>query len=229
MTGCDFPPFRVCLLACCLLACCLLAKPVRSTLDTKEGYKTKTGSTSPVSLTLTLEAAWGQRPTVRGVEASTFLILTTGAVFTGLGDGGCVVLCCVVSCCGVLCRISRMAATHTPPTWFLFLQKKAEQNGRWFWRRQWGQCTVNGNHGRGAGGREARRCWSHERGRGGLGSCNVNSGSTTGQRSAGEIVARLEVDWIGGVMRGGREADWRWQWRWTGARTTYLSALAATV
>ena len=37
---------RVCLL---LAACCLLAKPDRSTLDPKdpkEGYKTKTGSTS---------------------------------------------------------------------------------------------------------------------------------------------------------------------------------------
>ena len=40
--------------ACCLLlACCLLAaKPGRSTLDTKKGYKTKTGSTSSVTLTL---------------------------------------------------------------------------------------------------------------------------------------------------------------------------------
>ena len=37
-----------------LLACCLLAaKPGRSTLDTKKGYKTKTGSTSSVTLTLT--------------------------------------------------------------------------------------------------------------------------------------------------------------------------------
>ena len=36
--------------ACCLL----LAKPVRSTLDTKEGYKTKTGSTSSVTRALTL-------------------------------------------------------------------------------------------------------------------------------------------------------------------------------
>ena len=41
-------------------ACCLLllaaaaAKPGRSTLDTKKGYKTKTGSTSSVTLTLTL-------------------------------------------------------------------------------------------------------------------------------------------------------------------------------
>ena len=39
-------------------ACCLLllaaaaAKPGRSTLDTKKGYKTKTGSTSSVTLTL---------------------------------------------------------------------------------------------------------------------------------------------------------------------------------
>ena len=33
-------------------AACLLAKPVRSTLDTKKGYKTKTGSTSSVTLTL---------------------------------------------------------------------------------------------------------------------------------------------------------------------------------
>ena len=30
-------------------ACCLLAKPSGSTLDTKEGYKTKTGSTSSVT------------------------------------------------------------------------------------------------------------------------------------------------------------------------------------
>ena len=40
--------------ACLLLACCLLAaKPGRSTLDTQKGYKTKTGSTSSVTLTLT--------------------------------------------------------------------------------------------------------------------------------------------------------------------------------
>ena len=43
------------LLACLLLAACLLAaaKPRRSTLDTKKGYKTKTGSTSSVTLALT--------------------------------------------------------------------------------------------------------------------------------------------------------------------------------
>ena len=45
--------------ACLLLAaCCWLAaaaaKPGRSTLDTKKGYKTKTGSTSSVTLTLAL-------------------------------------------------------------------------------------------------------------------------------------------------------------------------------
>ena len=39
------------LLACLLLAWCLLPKPVRSTLDTTEGYNTKTGSTSLVTLT----------------------------------------------------------------------------------------------------------------------------------------------------------------------------------
>ena len=37
--------------ACLLLGCCLLAKPVRSTLDTREGYNAKTGSTSSVTLT----------------------------------------------------------------------------------------------------------------------------------------------------------------------------------
>ena len=44
--------------ACCLLLACLLAaaaaKPGRSTLDTKKGYKTKTGSTSSVTLARTL-------------------------------------------------------------------------------------------------------------------------------------------------------------------------------
>ena len=42
------------LLACLLLACLLAAKPGRSTLDPKKGYKTKTGSTSSVTLTLTV-------------------------------------------------------------------------------------------------------------------------------------------------------------------------------
>ena len=56
----DFYPFRAC---CCLLAtcCCLLAaaaKPSRSTLDTKKGYKTKTGSTSSVTLTLIKTEYW---------------------------------------------------------------------------------------------------------------------------------------------------------------------------
>ena len=46
--------------AACLLACLLAAaatKPGRSTLDTKKGYKTKTGSTSSVTLTLALTIA----------------------------------------------------------------------------------------------------------------------------------------------------------------------------
>ena len=37
--------------ACLLLACCLLAKPVTSTLDTREGYNAKTSSSSLVTLT----------------------------------------------------------------------------------------------------------------------------------------------------------------------------------
>ena len=47
----DFCPFR----ACCLLLACLLAaaaRPGRSTLDPKEGCKTKTSSTSSVTLAL---------------------------------------------------------------------------------------------------------------------------------------------------------------------------------
>ena len=39
--------------ACLLAAAAAAAKPGRSTLDTKKGYKTKTGSTSSVTLTLT--------------------------------------------------------------------------------------------------------------------------------------------------------------------------------
>ena len=49
--SCDFSPFRACLLLVCLLACCLLAycfQTFRCTLDTKEGYKTKTSSTTLV-------------------------------------------------------------------------------------------------------------------------------------------------------------------------------------
>ena len=44
-----FPHFA-CAACCLLLACLLAAKPGRSTLDTKKGYKTKTGSTSSVTL-----------------------------------------------------------------------------------------------------------------------------------------------------------------------------------
>ena len=53
-----FPHFAraaACLLlaaACCLLLAAAAAKPGRSILDTKKGYKTKTGSTSSVTLLL---------------------------------------------------------------------------------------------------------------------------------------------------------------------------------
>ena len=58
-----FYPFRACccLLAACQLACLLAAaKPGRSTLDTKKGYKTKTGSTGSVTLALALTPEGGQ-------------------------------------------------------------------------------------------------------------------------------------------------------------------------
>jgi hypothetical protein len=42
---------------CCLLLAAAAAKPGRSTLDPKKGYKTKTGSTSSVTLALTLALA----------------------------------------------------------------------------------------------------------------------------------------------------------------------------
>ena len=41
-------------ISCALAHRCLLAKLGRSTRDTKEGYKTKTGSTSSVTLALPL-------------------------------------------------------------------------------------------------------------------------------------------------------------------------------
>ena len=44
--------------AACLLACLLAAEPGRSTLDTRKGYKTKTGSTSSVTLTLIKTEYW---------------------------------------------------------------------------------------------------------------------------------------------------------------------------
>ena len=44
--------------ACCLLACLIAAKPGRSTLDTKKGYKTKTGSTSSGTLALIKTECW---------------------------------------------------------------------------------------------------------------------------------------------------------------------------
>ena len=45
-----------CLLLAAAAAAAAAAKPGRSTLDTKKGYKTKIGSTSSVTLTLTLTA-----------------------------------------------------------------------------------------------------------------------------------------------------------------------------
>ena len=58
--------------AACLLAAAA-AKPGRSTLDTKEGYKTKTGSTSSVTLTLAITLTNGEAARLcrrRGGEVS---------------------------------------------------------------------------------------------------------------------------------------------------------------
>ena len=52
--------------------CLLLAKPVRSTLDTKEGYKTKTGSTSSVTLALTKIEYWNQASGGRNIVFNNF-------------------------------------------------------------------------------------------------------------------------------------------------------------
>ena len=74
-----FPHFAraCCLLACLLLAACclllaacclLLTKPSGSTLDTKEGYKTKTGSTNSVTL---IKTEYWDRVVGEGTSAMT--------------------------------------------------------------------------------------------------------------------------------------------------------------
>ena len=79
------------LLACLLLAaCCLRAKPGRSTLDTKKGYKTKTGSTSSVTLIKTeyWDRAGGVVPILLYVRTTVFpsphFALATGFRFTAI-------------------------------------------------------------------------------------------------------------------------------------------------
>ena len=67
------------LLAACLLLL-LAAKPGRSTLDTKKGYKTKTGSTSSVTRTLTSIEYWDRAGGGRNIVLET---LTTNEVRTG--------------------------------------------------------------------------------------------------------------------------------------------------
>ena len=69
------------LAACCLLL--LAAKPGRSTLDTKKGYKTKTGSTSSVT---TLDTKKGYE-TKTGSTSSVTLILTLTQIKTEYWDG----------------------------------------------------------------------------------------------------------------------------------------------
>ena len=63
-----------------LLACCLLAKPVRSTPNTKEGYKTKLGLTNLVTLALTRIEYWDGAGGGRNIicESSTTNEVPTG-------------------------------------------------------------------------------------------------------------------------------------------------------
>ena len=79
-----FPILRVLLLAACLLLACLLAaKPGRSTLDTKRGYKTKTGSTSSVTRTLPVTRCWNSPTAERCIDflMMNFLHLSQSDVF----------------------------------------------------------------------------------------------------------------------------------------------------
>ena len=71
---------RVVIFAHFASACCLLAKPGRSTLDPKEGYKTNTGSTSSVTLTLTRIEYWDRAGGGRNIIQET---LTTNEVRNG--------------------------------------------------------------------------------------------------------------------------------------------------
>ena len=87
-------------LACCLLVACwlLVAKLGRSTLDTKKGYKTKTGSTSSVKVLLNLPLALAVCCGVRrllvllGSHADSIPAMTRRRLAGG-GGGGCCRTC----------------------------------------------------------------------------------------------------------------------------------------
>ena len=65
------PISHVLLLACLLAAAAAAAKPGRSTLDTKKGYKTKIGSTSSVTLALTRIEYWDRAGGGRNIVSTT--------------------------------------------------------------------------------------------------------------------------------------------------------------
>ena len=100
-----------CAAASLLLAACLLAaKPGRSTLDTKKGYKTKTSSTSSVTLTLTKIGRFSSLRSMRGPAPAPPLNNKTPAVATDC-------LVCAPPCvCTPLC-VDRQT---TPCFGFLF-------------------------------------------------------------------------------------------------------------
>ena len=72
--------------AACLLAAA--AKPGRSTLDTKKGYKTKTGSTSSVTLTLTRTEYWDRASGERNITFKAFCDFRRAKIaYNGLQTG----------------------------------------------------------------------------------------------------------------------------------------------
>ena len=71
--------------ACLLAAAAAAAKPGRSTLDTKKGYKTKTGSTSSVTLTLTRTEYWDRAGGERNITFKAFCDLRRAKIpYNGL-------------------------------------------------------------------------------------------------------------------------------------------------
>ena len=110
--------------ACCLLAAA--AKPGRSTLDTKKGYKTKTGSTSSLTLTLTIGYY------INGIVPAAHWWLS-GNVKLGLIWGSAVhcdvfeLVCCVVCMLGnVHFMLLEILDAHLV---------KVQEGGDFFWRQ----------------------------------------------------------------------------------------------
>ena len=87
---------RVLLLVACLLACLLAAaaKPGRSTLDPKKGYKTKTSSTSSVTLSLIKTEYWDRAGGERNITFVAFCDFRRAKIaYNGLKMGSFHIVC----------------------------------------------------------------------------------------------------------------------------------------